>query len=183
MDFRPLEIADVVLLVPQRTKDLRGWFAETYNAARFKELGINSEFLQDNHAYSRAAGTVRGLHFQHPPEAQAKLVRVVRGAIYDVAVDLRRKSATYGKFAAAKLSALGGEQLFVPAGFAHGYCTLEPETEVIYKVDARYAPEAEGGVLWNDPDLAIGWPMDANNAHLSEKDLVLPRLRDLENPF
>lgn len=183
MDFRPLEIADVVLLVPQRTEDQRGWFAETYNAARFKELGINSEFLQDNHAYSREAYTVRGLHFQRPPEAQAKLVRVVRGAIYDVAVDLRRKSATYGKFAAAKLSALGGEQLFVPAGFAHGYCTLEPETEVIYKVDARYAPEAEGGVLWNDPDLAIGWPVAANNAHLSEKDLVLPRLRNLENPF
>jgi dTDP-4-dehydrorhamnose 3,5-epimerase len=183
MDFRPLEIGDVVLLTPRRLEDARGWFAETYNAARLKELGIKSEFLQDNHAYSREAGTVRGLHFQRPPFAQAKLVRVVRGAIFDVAVDLRKKSATYGKFAAAKLSATSGEQLFIPAGFAHGYCTLEPGTEVLYKVDARYAPEAEGGILWNDPALGIAWPVDADGAHLSKKDLALPRLRDYESPF
>jgi dTDP-4-dehydrorhamnose 3,5-epimerase len=183
MEFRRLHIPEVVLLVPPRSKDQRGWFAETYNAERLKELGSQTEFLQDNHAYSREAGTVRGLHFQHPPLAQAKLVRVIRGAIYDVAVDLRKESASYGKFAAMKLSAEGGEQLFIPAGFAHGYCTLEPHTEVLYKVDARYAPEAEGGILWNDPALAIAWPVDAKAAHLSEKDLVLPRLRDFESPF
>ncbi len=183
MEFRRLHIPDVVLIVPPRFEDKRGWFMESYNAARLAERGIKNEFLQDNQAFSCNAGTVRGLHFQRPPEAQAKLVRVLHGAIYDVAVDLRKKSATYGKFAAAKLSAKGGEQLFIPTGFAHGYCTLENETEVLYKVDARYAPEAEAGLLWNDPDLGIPWPVDSSAAYLSEKDLKLPRLRDLQNPF
>jgi dTDP-4-dehydrorhamnose 3,5-epimerase len=183
MEFRRLHIPDVVLIVPPRFEDKRGWFMESYNAARLAERGIKNEFLQDNQAFSRDAGTVRGLHFQRPPAAQAKLVRVLRGAIYDVAVDLRKKSATYGKFAAAKLSAKGGEQLFIPAGFAHGYCTLENETEVLYKVDAGYAPGAEGGIVWNDPDLKISWPVDPKNVFLSEKDLALPHFRDFESPF
>ena len=164
-------------------KDSRGWFAETYNAARLKEFGIENEFAQDNHAFSSEAGIVRGLHFQRPPAAQAKLVHALRGAIFDVAVDLRKKSASYGKFVSAKLSAAVGEQLFIPAGFAHGYCTLDADTEVLYKVDAAYAPAAEGGIVWNDSDLAISWPVDAKKARLPEKDLALPRFRDFESPF
>jgi dTDP-4-dehydrorhamnose 3,5-epimerase len=183
MEFHRLDIPDVALIVPRRFEDSRGWFAETYNAARLREFGIGNEFLQDNHAFSREAGTVRGLHFQCPPAVQAELVRALRGAIYDVAVDLRKKSASYGKFVSAKLSAEGGEQLFIPAGFAHGYCTLKADTEVLYKVDAAYAPAAEGGIVWNDPELAISWPIDAKNARLSEKDLALPRFRDFKSPF
>ena len=183
MEFRRLDIPDVVLIVPRRFEDGRGWFMESYNAVRFAGFGIKNEFLQDNQAFSREAGTVRGLHFQRPPAAQAKLVRALRGTIYDVAVDIRKKSATYGKFAAAKLSAKGGEQLFIPAGFAHGYCTLENETEVLYKVDAAYAPDTEGGIVWSDPDLKIPWPADPRSARLSEKDLALPRFRDFESPF
>jgi len=183
MEFRRLDIPDVALIVPRRFEDSRGAFVETYNAARLEEFGIKNEFIQDNQAFSREAGTVRGLHFQRPPAAQAKLVRVLRGAIFDVAVDLRKKSASYGKSVSAKLSAAGGEQLFIPAGFAHGYCTLEAGTEVLYKVDAAYAPATEGGIVWNDPDLAISWPVDAKRACLSEKDLALPRFRDLMSPF
>jgi dTDP-4-dehydrorhamnose 3,5-epimerase len=183
MEFRRLHIPEVVLLVPPRSKDQRGWFAETYNAERLKELGSQTEFLQDNHAYSREAGTVRGLHFQHPPLAQAKLVRVIRGAIYDVAVDLRKESASYGKFAAMKLSAEGGEQLFIPAGFAHGYCTLEPDTVVTYKVTAPYAPAAERGLRWNDPVLGLDRPVAPDEHVLSERDRAHPLLADVRDLF
>lgn len=183
MEFRRLDIPDVVLIVPRRFDDARGWFAETYNAPQFAEFGIKNEFLQDNHAFTRRPGTVRGLHFQHPPAAQAKLVRVLRGSIYDVAVDLRKKSSSYGKFAGATLSAADGEQMFIPAGFAHGYCTLEPDTEVLYKVDQHYAPETEAGIIWNDPDLAIAWPVTPSARHLSDKDLQLGCFRDFRSPF
>ncbi len=183
MEFRRLDISDVVLIVPRRFEDARGWFTETYNASQFAEFGIQNKFMQDNHAYSRQSGTLRGLHFQNPPAAQAKLVGVPRGSIYDVAVDLRNKSQTYGKFVAATLSAANGEQLFIPAGFAHGYCTLEPDTEVLYKVDHRYTPEAEAGIIWNDADLAITWPVIQNSVSLSGKDAKLGNFRNFRSPF
>jgi dTDP-4-dehydrorhamnose 3,5-epimerase len=183
MEFRRLTIPDVVLVVPRRFEDARGWLAETYSAPRFAEFGIGNTFVQDNQSFSRKSGTVRALHFQHPPHQQAKLVRVAHGSIYDVAVDLRRGSPTFAKFAAATLTAGGGEQLFVPAGFAHGCCTLEPDTDVIYKIDQVYAPESEGGIIWNDPDLSISWPVKPEAAILSDKDQKLGRLRDLKNRF
>jgi dTDP-4-dehydrorhamnose 3,5-epimerase len=143
-----------------------------------RAAGLSDPFVQDNQAYNARKGTVRGLHFQTAPHAQGKLVRVLKGAIYDVAVDVRPGSATYGRWVAAELTAAGGEQLFVPRGFAHGYCTLEDETELFYKVDGQYAPELEGGVAWDDPDLAIAWPL-AGAPVLSDKDRKLPRLKDL----
>jgi dTDP-4-dehydrorhamnose 3,5-epimerase len=143
-----------------------------------RAAGLSDPFVQDNQAYNARKGTVRGLHFQKAPHAQGKLVRVLKGAIYDVAVDVRPGSPSYGRWVAAELTAAGGEQLFVPRGFAHGYCTLEDETELFYKVDGQYAPELEGGVAWDDPDLAIDWPLEGA-AVLSDKDLKLPRLRDL----
>jgi dTDP-4-dehydrorhamnose 3,5-epimerase len=171
------------LIQPKRHGDDRGWFAEVYHQPRYADLGIDVEFRQDNHAFSRDAGVLRGLHFQSPPHAQAKLVRCVRGAVWDVAVDVRRGSPTYGRWVAAELSAASGLQLFVPVGFAHGYLTLEAPTEVEYKASDVYAPECEGGVVWNDPDLAIPWPLDGRAPTLSPKDLALPALKDLESPF
>lgn len=183
MEFQRLGIPDVVLVVPHRFEDSRGWLAETYSAAHFSGFGIGNTFLQDNHSFSRKAGTVRALHFQHPPHAQAKLVRAVSGSVYDVAVDLRRNSPTFGNFAAATLTAQGGEQLFIPAGFAHGFCTLEPDTGIIYKVDRIYAPESEDGIIWSDPELSIPWPIGHDEAILSDRDKKLGRFRDLKNRF
>jgi dTDP-4-dehydrorhamnose 3,5-epimerase len=174
----PLAIPDVLLITPKRHGDARGWFAETWSEKLMRAAGLSAPFVQDNQAFNARKGTVRGLHFQKAPHAQGKLVRVLKGAIYDVAVDVRPGSSTYGRWVAAELTAAGGEQLFVPRGFAHGYCTLEDETELFYKVDGQYAPELEGGVAWDDPDLAIDWPLEGA-AVLSEKDLKLPRLRDL----
>jgi dTDP-4-dehydrorhamnose 3,5-epimerase len=183
MDIRDTAIPAVKLLTPRRFPDQRGWFGETYNRSAFAAAGIDLDFVQDNQSYSAQAGTVRGLHFQRPPFAQDKLVRVLRGAIFDVAVDLRRDSPSYGRHVAVELSAASGQQLLVPAGFAHGFCTLEPDTEVAYKVTAHYAPDHDGGLLWNDPDLAIFWPVGLDAALLSEKDRVLPRLAELSTPF
>lgn len=173
----------VKLVRIKRFADERGWFAETYNRDRFSVLGIDAEFIQDNHAKSAPAGVLRGLHFQRPPHAQAKLVRCVRGAIWDVGVDIRAGSPTYGRWLASTLSADNDLQLFVPAGFAHGYVTLEPNTEVQYKVDARYAPDCEGGIAWNDPDIALPWPLPASGPILSSKDQALGALKDFESPF
>lgn len=156
---------------------------ETYNVRAARTAGLQAEFVQDNQALSLTRGTVRALHFQVPPKAQAKLVRVLRGSIYDVAVDLRAGSPNYGCWTAATLTAQGGEQVFVPRGFAHGYCTLEADTEVAYKVDDYYAPEAESGIAWDDPTLAIRWPVAAADAVLSEKDRKLPRFADFASPF
>lgn len=178
-----LEIGDVKLITPVRFADDRGFFSETYNAERFRAAGIAEEFVQDNHSLSRAAGTVRGLHYQSPPFAQAKLVRVVRGAILDVAVDVRKGSPTYGKWVKAELSAENGTQLLVPRGFLHGFVTLEPDTEVLYKVDAPYSKAHDGAVVWNDPDLAIGWGIDPAAATLSEKDAGALAFRDFRSPF
>jgi dTDP-4-dehydrorhamnose 3,5-epimerase len=173
----------VIRITPRRFADTRGWFSETYQRDRFQVAGIAAEFVQDNHSYSAPTSTLRGIHFQTPPFAQAKLVRCLRGRIWDVAVDLRRGSPTQGQWVAAELTAEGGEQLFIPAGYGHAFLTLEPDTEVAYKVDAFYAPEADGGVRWDDPDLGIDWPLNDAEPGLSDKDQRLPLLKDFVSPF
>jgi dTDP-4-dehydrorhamnose 3,5-epimerase len=178
-----IEIPDVILLKPRYFNDPRGYFVETYNVRESQVAGLKADFVQDNQAFSFKRGTVRGLHFQAPPHAQAKLVRVLRGSIYDVAVDLRVGSPTYGRWTAATLTAQRGEQIFVPRGFAHGYCTLEADTEVAYKVDDYYAPDCDRGLIWNDPTLAVDWPVTTAEAVLSDKDRQLPRLCDFASPF
>ncbi len=183
MQVTELEIPGVLLIEPRRFGDDRGFFSEVYNKKALAEAGVDLDFIQDNHSLSRTMGTVRGLHFQVPPHAQAKLVRVVRGAVLDVVVDIRRGSPTYGKHAKAVLSAENWRQLFVPVGFAHGFATLEPDTEVIYKVSSGYAPASDSGVLWNDPDLGIDWMIEELSAVLSDKDKLLPRMKDAQSPF
>ena len=178
MSVEALAIPEVLLLTPPRFADNRGFFSETFSAKREAAAGIAGPFVQDNHSLSVPRGTVRGLHLQLAPYAQGKLVRCVRGAIWDVAVDVRHGSPSFGRHVAAVLSAENWCQLWVPAGFLHGFCTLEPETEVIYKVTADYDRASERGVVWDDPDLALPWPVAAGKAVLSDKDLVLPRLRD-----
>jgi dTDP-4-dehydrorhamnose 3,5-epimerase len=173
-----LAIPEVILLIPQRFSDPRGFFSETWNEARFTDAGIPGPFVQDNHALSTERGVVRGLHIQIAPNAQGKLIRAVRGAVWDVAVDVRPGSPTYGNHVAAVLSAENWQQLWIPTGFLHGYCTLEPDSEVIYKVTAPWDRQAERGVIWNDPDLAVPWPIDPAEALLSDKDQVLPRLSE-----
>ncbi|WP_029008242.1 dTDP-4-dehydrorhamnose 3,5-epimerase [Azospirillum halopraeferens] len=183
MDIQRLAIPEIAILKPARFGDSRGFFSETYNKQRLAELGIDLDFVQDNHAYSAEKGTIRGLHFQTHPFAQDKLVRVVRGAILDVAVDIRLGSPTYGQHVAAEISAGAWNQILVPVGFAHGYCTLTPDTEIIYKVTNYYAPAHDRGILWNDPALGIPWPVDEGDAILSDKDRRLPTLADLADPF
>lgn len=176
-------VAGPVLVASRRFGDHRGFFVESYSVRDFAALGIADVFVQDNHSRSEQAGTVRGLHFQLAPHPQAKLVRVLRGAILDVAVDIRRSSPTYGQHVAAELTAENGHQLYVPAGFAHGFCTLVPETEVAYKVTDYYAPDCDRGIAWNDPDLALPWPFAAEAVQLSDKDRRAPRLRDIPVAF
>jgi dTDP-4-dehydrorhamnose 3,5-epimerase len=171
-----LAIADVKLITPQKFGDERGFFSETWKERALADAGINAHFVQDNHAFSAAKNTVRGLHFQLEPMAQDKLIRVTRGAILDVAVDVRRSSPTFGQHVSAVLSAKNWSQLWVPRGFAHGYCTIEPDTEVEYKVTQYYAPAQDRGILWDDPALAISWPVTRANAQLSEKDKMQPTL-------
>ncbi len=183
MQITPLAIADVRLITPRRFEDARGYFSETYRRDIFADAGIEQDFVQDNESLSVSAGTVRGLHFQAPPHAQAKLVRVLAGEVWDVAVDIRTGSPTYGKFVTATLSAQTGEQLFIPEGFAHGFCSLSDNTVLTYKVSANYSPDHDRGILWNDPDLGIPWPIAATDAVLSEKDAALPRLTDTSSPF
>ncbi|MDG2520488.1 dTDP-4-dehydrorhamnose 3,5-epimerase [Caulobacter segnis] len=175
--------ASVTLIRTRRFGDDRGWFTETYSENKFAALGIDGRFVQDNHSRSAAVGTIRGIHFQSPPHGQGKLVRCVRGRIVDYAVDLRRGSPTYGRHLAAELTAEGGEQLFVPIGFGHAFVTLEPNTEVVYKVTDVYAPACDGGVIWNDPDIGIDWPLPASGPVLSGKDQTLPTLAGFESPF
>ncbi|MCW5724813.1 MAG: dTDP-4-dehydrorhamnose 3,5-epimerase [Maricaulaceae bacterium] len=177
--FQRLAIPDVVLVTPPRFDDSRGWFMESWRDADYREGGIAARFVQDNQSFSAKAGTLRGMHFQSPPAAQAKLVRVVRGSVFDVAVDLRAGSPSFGRWVSATLTADGGEQMFVPRGFAHGFCTLEDAALVAYRVDAYYAPEHDSGVIWNDPDIGIDWPAPDDALLLSDKDKSLPRLRDL----
>ena len=183
MQVEHLNIPDVRLLSPRKHDDRRGFFSETYNRKALAVFGIDIDFVQDNHSYSADKGTVRGLHFQTPPFAQDKLVRVARGAVFDIAVDLRRSSPTYGRHVSAVLTAEAWNQILVPIGFAHGFMTLEPDTEVIYKVSNYYAPDHDKGLLWNDPALGINWPIPDDEAVFSEKDGKLPRLAELVTPF
>lgn len=179
MDVVPLDITDILLITPRRAADFRGFFCETYNRMLLAEIGIVADFVQDNLSLSVAKGTVRGLHFQCPPHPQDKLVRVSRGAVYDVAIDLRHGSPTFGKAASVELSAENWHQLWVPKGFAHGFCSLEPNTEVIYKVTDYYVPGSDKGLAWNDPALKIDWPISAQDAILSDKDRRYPPLAEL----
>ena len=183
MHVQELAIPDIKVLVPMKLDDGRGFFSEVYSRRRLEKVGFDTAFVQDNHSRSAKRGTVRGLHFQIPPRAQDKLVRVVRGAVFDVAVDLRRSSPTYGKHVSVVLSAETWNQVLVPVGFAHGFMTLEPETEVIYKVTDFYAPDHDTGLLWNDPDLDIQWPLPEEEALLSEKDRRQPKFADFVTPF
>jgi dTDP-4-dehydrorhamnose 3,5-epimerase len=183
MECAPTAIPDVLVITPKRFADPRGYFVETFNAARYQTLIPGFAFVQDNVSLSTPRFTVRGLHFQAPPRAQAKLVSVLRGAVLDVAVDIRRGSPSYGRHVAVTLSAARGEQMFVPPGFAHGFCTLEPDTLVTYKVSDYYAPEVDRGLYWADPALAIAWPMAEAEAALSERDRRHPPLAALATPF
>jgi dTDP-4-dehydrorhamnose 3,5-epimerase len=181
IEFVPTDLEGVRLVKPAVFSDPRGFFLECYTRRDFEQNGIACTFVQDNHSRSATAGILRGLHFQCPPFAQAKLVRVIRGAVFDVVVDIRRSSSTYGAWQSFTLSAGDFTMLFVPQGFAHGFCTTEPDTEVQYKVDNYYSRQHERGILWNDPTLAIGWPVA--RPVLSEKDRKLPTFDRIESPF
>ena len=172
-----------VLVKPRRFSDDRGWFSETYSSQKARALGITDDFIQDNQSFSATAGTIRGLHFQLPPFAQGKLVRCLSGSIIDYAVDIRRGSPTFGKWVSALLTADGGEQLYVPVGYAHGFVTKEDNTNVAYKVTNFYSPESEGGIIWNDPDISINWDLNDRNPILSLKDTEHKLLREFDSPF
>lgn len=173
----------VVEIRPLRHGDDRGWFSEIYKQHTLRDVGIDIDFVQDNESFSAPAGTLRGLHYQLDPHPQAKLIRVIHGSILDVAVDIRRDSATFGRHVAVTLTAHEGNQLLVPAGFAHGFCTLEPDVRVAYKVSGHYAPECERSIRWDDPDLAINWTLPSSGPTLSGKDQVAPYLADQPDLF
>lgn len=173
----------ISLITPRRFGDQRGFFAETYSRHKYAEMGVGIEFVQDNHSLSHDVGTLRGLHFQSPPHAQGKLVRCGRGAIFDVAVDIRQGSPTYGQWEGYELSADNGHQLYLPIGFAHGFVTLEPNSEIVYKCSDYYVPEAEGTLRWDDPGINIEWPPLRGNPILSEKDAIAPLFKGFESPF
>jgi dTDP-4-dehydrorhamnose 3,5-epimerase len=183
MEIVKADLPGVAIIIPDKFSDERGFFSETYVRSRYAEAGITEEFVQDNHSFSTEAHVVRGLHFQTEPFAQAKLVRVVRGRIMDVVVDIRRGSPTHGRHLAVEIGAEEWNQIYVPVGFAHGLCTLEPNTEVLYKVSAPYAPRHEAGLAWDDPDLGIAWPVAPEAAILSPKDRNYPRFKDLPHHF
>jgi dTDP-4-dehydrorhamnose 3,5-epimerase len=183
MEFFLTALPEVRIVVPERFGDARGVFSETWNARALAAAGIHAAFVQDNHALNRRQGTVRGLHYQMPPCAQGKLLRVTRGGVLDVAVDVRRGSPTFGRHVPVLLSAENWRQLWVPPGFAHGYCTLEDDTEVQYKTTGYYSPSHERGIAWNDPALAIDWPFDAANVFVGERDRRLPQLAEQPDLF
>lgn len=183
MDVLRFEVRDVALITPRRFSDDRGFFCETWSDRLFREKVADFGFVQDNHSLSRTKGTLRGLHFQRPPAEQGKLVRVLRGSVLDVAVDIRTGSPTFGQHVAVELSVENNAQLWVPPGFLHAFCTLEDDTEVAYKVTGYYSGEHDAGVAWDDPDLGIEWPVAADDVVLSDKDRKHPRLRDLPPIF
>lgn len=183
MMMTDLDLSGVKLIEPKRFGDHRGYFAETWSAARFQEAGLPTDWVQDNESLSAEKGTVRGLHFQSPPHAQAKLIRCIQGSILDVAVDIRQGSPTFGQHLTRVLSGENGHQLYIPKGFAHGFATLEPNCLVQYKVNDIYAPQCDAGILWNDPTLHIDWQTSADQAILSDKDQKLPTFKDFESPF
>lgn len=183
MHVEKTPLSGVLVLTPRRFGDARGWFSEVWNRDTLAAAGINVAFVQDNHSYSRDIGTVRGLHFQSPPRAQAKLVRCGRGVVFDVVVDIRRGSPTYGQWIGAELSAENGRQLLVPEGFLHGFVTRTPDCELLYKCSDTYAPDQDGAVRFDDPDLAIDWGISAERAILSDKDRAAPLMRNFVSPF
>ena len=183
MRVEEFDIPGVLAVTPARHGDHRGVFAEVYNRARLAEIGIDADFVQDNHSLSKERGVIRGLHFQTPPHAQAKLVRVARGAVLDVVVDIRAGSPTFGRHVAVELSADNWKQLWVPVGFAHAFCTLTENVEFLYKVTGYYSRECDAGLAFDDPDLGIDWPVEPADAILSERDRRHPRLKDLSVAF
>ena len=183
MDIIPTKLPEVLEVIPRRFGDERGFFSESWNRDSWREAGIDLEFTQDNHSLSAQAGVLRGLHFQAPPRAQDKLVRVVTGAVLDVAVDARKGSPRYGEWVAVEISAEKGNQLLVPKGFLHGFLTLTPDTHFLYKCTDTYAPDSEGAVIWNDPDLGIEWGIEETKVTLSEKDKVAQSFADFDSPF
>jgi dTDP-4-dehydrorhamnose 3,5-epimerase len=183
LNLTDTRLRDIKVIVPQRIGDARGFFSEVWNARLFSEIGIDAAFVQDNHIRNPVAATMRGLHYQLPPSAQGKLVRVTRGAIFDVAVDIRRGSPSFGHHVGEVLSAENWRQLWVPSGFAHGYCTLEDDTEVQYKVTDYYDPPRERGIAWNDPELGIAWPIEAERLIISDRDRRWPRLAEQADLF
>ena len=183
LEVRPLDLEGVVEIRPRLIADERGFFSEVWRADRMAEIGIAVDFVQDNHSFSKSRGVLRGLHFQLPPVAQDKLVRVTRGSVYDVAVDIRSQSSTFGRWVGVTLSAGEWNQLFIPKGFAHGFVTLEDETEVVYKVSAPYAPELDRSIHFDDPSIGIDWPIDAGEVMLSDKDRHAPLLADIDTGF
>jgi len=170
------------LIIPKRHVDNRGFFSETYTQKKFIDIGIHDNFVQDNHSFSYKIGTLRGIHFQSPPCAQAKLVRCVRGAIFDVVVDIRRGSPDYGNWVSYELNAKNGHQLYIPIGFAHGFVTLVPNSEIVYKCSNYYNKEKEGSIIWNDPDINIKWPLNTQPI-ISKNDISAPLLKELNSPF
>ena len=181
MQIEQTALSDVLILTPQRHGDARGFFSESWNHARMAAAGLEFDFIQDNHSLSAQVGTLRGLHYQSPPHAQAKLVRCGRGALWDVAVDFRDGSSTFGKWIGVELTPENGRQLLIPVGFLHGFVTRMPDTEIIYKCTDYYAPECDGAVAWNDPDIRIDWSVDS--PVLSDKDAQAPKLADMTSPF
>jgi dTDP-4-dehydrorhamnose 3,5-epimerase len=181
--FRQLEIPEILLISTSRFRDNRGYFQESYHLRDYADAGIVRPFVQENQSFSVRHGTVRGLHFQRPPLPQAKLVRVTQGRIFDVAVDIRKGSPTFGRWCGTTLTADGGEQLFIPHGFAHAFCTLAPDTEVSYKVDNFYDRGSDAGFRWDDPVIGIAWPIDERDAILSDRDRQLPLFGDIDSPF
>jgi len=183
MKVEKTSLTGVLIITPARHGDARGFFSESWNRARMEDHGLHFDFVQDNHSLSARAGTVRGLHYQAPPHAQAKLVRCGRGALFDVAVDIRKGSPTYGRWTGVELSFENGRQLLVPEGFLHGFVTRQPDTEIIYKCSDFYAPDSDGAIRFDDPDIGIDWGIAPGDAILSEKDRAAPRLRDFDSPF
>lgn len=182
MDVQTTKLNGVLTLTPRRFGDNRGFFSESWNRRVMEEAGIHADFVQDNHSLSREVGTVRGLHFQSPPHAQGKLVRCGRGRLFDVAVDIRKGSPTYGQWVGEELSFENGKQLWIPAGFLHGFVTREPDTEICYKCTDYYSPECDGAVRWDSPEIGIDWGFDGTPV-LSEKDTKAPVLSDFDSPF
>ncbi len=183
MEIEKTALPGVVILTPPRFGDARGFFSESWNRRRMQEAGLDFDWVQDNHSLSAKVGTIRGLHFQAPPHAQDKLVRCGRGALFDVAVDIRKGSPTYGQWVGVELSFENGRQLLIPAGFAHGFVTRAPDTEIIYKCSDYYAPESDGAVRWDSPSIGIDWGLGGTEPLLSEKDAAAPRFREFDSPF
>jgi dTDP-4-dehydrorhamnose 3,5-epimerase len=183
MDIQHTKIPDLFILTPARFADSRGFFCESWNSATMAKHGFHLDFVQDNHSLSKYPCTIRGLHFQSPPHAQAKLVRCGRGRLLDVAVDIRNRSPTYGKWVSQELIFENGKQLLIPEGFLHGFVTLEPDTEIVYKCSDHYAPQCDGVVRFDDPDIAIDWGIDTADVALSDKDREAPSLKEITSPF